>query len=458
MRNAVLAALIGVLPAMAPAQGVAHAAKIIGVVADSISGAPLQHAEIIASGVATPAITDSLGRFTIENLPPGTYQVGAFHPLLESLDIALATKPFVLGPDSSAVISLAVPSVKTLVQRYCPTGQSSSTPSVIAGRIQDPDTDEPIPGVTVSLAWTEIFVSKTTGVVRTPHELHTESNASGFFKICGLPGDLEGTLLATRADVTTPEIPVSMNGALLDFRSLALPARGEGEARHNGIVTGHVLSPAGKPVANARVEIPMSNLATTTREDGAFRLLGVHTGTQMLIARSISYSTAAEPINVTSREPLDVSLMLGDKVVSLDTVLITARRNVYLDKNGFTARKKRGAGAFFTREDFDHRKPNAVTDMMKNVAGFTVVRVTGGAVVSSSRAATSFYSSRCTRAFIDGFEWRDLMPGDLDMIVNPDDVVGMEVYQPGDVPVRFRGIKDCTTIVIWTQFRPKASK
>jgi len=456
MRNAVLAALIGVLPAMAPAQGVAHAAKIIGVVADSISGAPLQHAEIIASGVATPAITDSLGRFTIENLPPGTYQVGAFHPLLESLDIALATKPFVLGPDSSAVISLAVPSVKTLVQRYCPTEQSSSTPSVIAGRIQDPDTDEPIPGVTVSLAWTEIFVSKTTGVVRTPHELHTESNASGFFKICGLPGDLEGTLIASRGDVTTPEIPVSMNGALLDFRSLALP---RGEVRHDGIVTGHVLSPAGKPVANARVEIPMSGLATTTREDGAFRLVGVHTGTQMLIARSISYSTAAEPINVTSREPLDLSLTLGAKVVSLDTVLITARRNVYLDKNGFTQRKKRGAGTFFTREDIDHRKPFGITDMMKTVAGITVVHVTGGTVVTGSRAPTSFYSSgRCTRAFIDGFEWRNMMPGDLDMIVNPDDVVGMEIYQPGDVPVRFRGIQDCITLVIWTQFSPKASK
>jgi len=455
MRYAVLAALIGVLPAMAAAQGVAHAARIVGVVADSVSGAPLQNAEVVASGVATTAITDSLGRFAIENLPPGSYQVGVFHPLLESLDITLATKPFVVGPDSSAVVSLAVPSVKTLVHRYCPSEQSSTTPSVIAGRIQDPETDAPIAGVKVSLAWTEFFASKTTGVVRTPHELHTESNSSGFFKICGLPGDLEGTLMATREDATTPEIPVSMNGALLDFRSLALPL---GEARHDGIVTGHVLSPAGKPVANARVEIPMSGLATTTREDGAFRLVGVHTGTQMLIARSISYSTAAEPINVTSRQPLDLLLTLGEKVVSLDTVLITARRNVYLDKNGFTDRKKRGGGTFFTREDFDHRKPNAVTDMMKNVAGFTVVRVTGGAVVSSSRAATSFYSSRCTRAFIDGFEWRDLMPGDLDMIVNPDDVVGMEVYQPGDVPVRFRGIKDCTTIVVWTQFHPKASK
>ena len=152
MRYAVLAALIGVLPAMAAAQGVTHAARIVGVVADSVSGAPLQNAEVVASGVATTAITDSLGRFAIENLPPGSYQVGVFHPLLESLDITLATKPFVVGPDSSAVITLAVPSVKTLVQRYCPNERSSTTPSVLAGRIQDPETDAPIPDAKVSLA------------------------------------------------------------------------------------------------------------------------------------------------------------------------------------------------------------------------------------------------------------------------------------------------------------------
>jgi hypothetical protein len=78
--------------------------RIIGVVADSVDGTPLQGAEVIVSGVATTVRTDSLGRFTIDSLPPGTYQVGVFHPLLESLGITLATKPFVIGPDSAGVV------------------------------------------------------------------------------------------------------------------------------------------------------------------------------------------------------------------------------------------------------------------------------------------------------------------------------------------------------------------
>lgn len=58
----------------------------------------------------------------------------------------------------------------------------------------------------------------------------------------------------------------------------------------------------------------------------------------------------------------------------------------------------------------------------------------------------------------DGFEWRDLQRGDLDMILNPDDVVGIELYQAGNAPIRWRGIKDCLTLVGGTQYRGKAAK
>ncbi len=461
IRVALLAAVAAMLPVMAiqPQSSGTHTARIVGVVADSVSGAPLQGAEVVASGVATPARTDSLGKFTIENLAPGTYQVGVFHPLLESLGITLATQPFEVGPDSAAVVSLAVPSVPTLVHRYCGNEQTRATPSAVAGRVLDPDTDAPIPGVKVSLAWTEVFVSKTTGVARTPHELHTETNQSGFFKLCGLPSDVDGTIQATRGDATTPEIPVTMNGALLDFQSVSIASPTANGAK--GIVLGHVLSPLGKPVSGARVEIPMSTVSTTTRDDGSFRLVGVHTGTQMLVARSISYGTAAEVINVTSREPIDVSVSLFDKTNILDPVLVTSRRDLALEKSGFSARQRAGGGYFFTREDIDKRQPNNITDMLKNLPIVNVTPGRGGTVITRRGGVTSMYSARpsCTNVFIDGFQWQNLGPGDLDMFVNPDDVIGIEVYRGEDVPARFRRFSEgCVAVVVWTQFRGKAAK
>jgi hypothetical protein len=419
----------------------------------------LQGAEIIASGVTTLVRTDSLGRFTIDSLAPGTYQVGVFHPLLESLGITLATKPFVIGPDSAGVVSLAVPSVPTLVHRYCGAEQGPSTPAAVAGRVLDPDTDVPIAGAKVSLAWTDVTVSKETGVVRDPHELHAETSSTGFFKFCGLPAELEGTLQVTRGDTSTPEVPIAINGALLDFQSMSIP--GNPSAHATGIVTGHVLSPSGKAVSGARVEIPVSAVSTVTRDDGAFHLAGVVTGTQVIVARSLSYATASEPINVTSREPTDVTLVVGSKVNLLDTVLVTARRDFALDKAGFSARKRAGGGHFFTRDDVDKRKPNNISDMLKGLPSVTVTSQRGGSVIRGRSGITSMYSANapCTRVYVDGFEWRDLQPGDLDMFVNPDDVIGLEVYQVGEVPSQFRKFdRGCLTLVVWTQFRGKAKK
>ena len=449
----VLCACVAVFSAQA--QSDSHSARIVGVVADSVSGAPLQGADVQASGVATMVHTDSLGRFTIDSLAPGTYQVAVYHPLLESLDITLATKPFTIGRDSAGVVALAVPSIPTLVRRYCADAQSSQTPSVIAGRVLDPDTDQPVENAQVSLAWEEIFVSKTTGVVRTPHELKAQTNSAGFFKLCGLPNDLSGTILVNRGEVTSPELPVNVNGALLDFQNVLLPAKPA--AKGDGVITGRVLSPSGKPVSGARVDIPMAGVSMVTHEDGGFRFIGVPSGTQMLVARSISYSTAAQQIDVTPRDPIDVTLTLGEKSVTLDTVIVTARRNIALEKNGFSARKRAGGGHFFTAEDFDHRKPGNVTDMLKNLPNIMVRNVTGGAVILGR--PSSPYVRSCTRVWVDGFEWQSLMPGDLDSFVNPSDVIGMEVYQGDEVPSRFRGMGgNCLTLVIWTEFRGKAKK
>lgn len=461
MRALTLAVAATAIPlTLAVAQnGGARNSRIVGVVADSVDGTPLQGAEVIASGVAGSVKTDSLGRFTIDSLTPGSYQVGVFHPLLESLGITLATQPFVIGPDSAGVVALAVPSVPTLVHRYCGNEQGPATPSAVAGRVLDPDNDAPIPGASVSLVWTDVHVSKETGVVRNPHELHTETNGTGFFKICGLPTDLEGTLQVVHGDIASPEVPVAMNGALLAFQGMSIPDKPG--VRATGIVTGHVMSLAGKPVSGARVEIPVSGVSTITRADGAFYLTGVLTGTQVLVARSLSFATAAEPINVTSREPLDITLTVGDKLNVLDPVLITARRDLALDKAGFSQRKRAGGGHFFTRDDIDKRKPNNITDMMKGLPSVTVTYQRGGTVVGGRSGIMSMYSAPppCTRVYVDGFEWPDLQPGDLDMFVNPDDVIGLEIYQAGEVPSQFRKFdRGCLTLVVWTQFRGKAKK
>src|SRR5207237_7343282 len=95
-------------------------AGISGVILDSLNLRYLSGAEVVIQGANVSRVTDSLGKFRVDSLPPGNYQVGVFHPLLDTLGISLATQPFHLGADSASYIVLAIPSASTIIKRTCP--------------------------------------------------------------------------------------------------------------------------------------------------------------------------------------------------------------------------------------------------------------------------------------------------------------------------------------------------
>jgi len=104
------------LAAQNPATPSTGKGQIVGVVVDSLDGRFLAGADIVIRGGEPAAHTDSLGKFSIDSLVPGTYQVGVFHDLLDTLGITLLTRPFRVGPDSTMLVVLAVPSAATLVR------------------------------------------------------------------------------------------------------------------------------------------------------------------------------------------------------------------------------------------------------------------------------------------------------------------------------------------------------
>ena len=83
-------------------------ASIAGVVLDSLNGTYLRGADVIIQGAKVSLVTDSVGKFRVDNLPAGTYQIGVFHPMLDTLGIALARQPFHLGQDSTSFLLLSL--------------------------------------------------------------------------------------------------------------------------------------------------------------------------------------------------------------------------------------------------------------------------------------------------------------------------------------------------------------
>ena len=450
------AALLFPFQAIVAQNANARSSRIIGIVIDSIHKSGLEGAEVMVSGVSTPITTDSLGRFAVESLPAGTYQVGVFHPLIESLGLTLASKPFSVGRDSTGVVNLAIPPVTTLAARYCGAEMTPQHRAVVAGRVLDPDNDEPVRGAKVSLTWVDIVVSKKAGVAHTPHELLAETDSAGFFRFCGVPEELDATVQGTRSGVSTGEVEISTRGSLFTFENLAIGSSSVAPA--NGIVRGTVRSLENRPVAGARVEAPGRGVAVVTKDDGTFNLEGVPTGTQLIIVRRLGFEPSRVSVNVTSRQPTELRVTMGPSATVLDAVLVTARANYVLDKNGFTARKRSGWGKYFTREQIEKRNPYNLTDFLSDLPSVHVVHGLGGASIQSDRVGSVFGGTAggCAHIWVDGFEWRIAEPGDIDTFVSPRDIIGLEVYRPSEAPAQYLPpynpkCPPSVVILVWTR-------
>jgi hypothetical protein len=446
------ATLLFPIQAILPQNATARSSRIIGIVVDSIHRSGLEGADVIVSGMSAPVKTDSLGRFVVDSLPPGTYQVGVFHPLIESLGLTLASKPFSVGRDSTGVVNLAIPTVTTLAARYCGTEMMPQHHAVVAGRVLDPDNDEPARGAKVSLTWVDILVSKKAGVAHTPHELLAETDSAGFFRFCGVPEELDATVQGTRSGVSTGEVEITTRGSQFTFENLAIGSSSDLPAK--GIVIGTVLSLESLPVGGARVEAQGRGVSAVTKEDGTFNLEGVPTGTQLIIVRRLGFQPSRVSVNVTSRQPTELRVALGPTAPVLDAVLVTARQNYALEKSGFASRKRLGWGNFFTRDEIQKRNPYNLTDILTDVPGIRVVHGLGGATIQDNNPKSILGAGRggCTRVWVDGSEWGAVDAGDIDTFVLPNEIIGLEFYRARRAPIQYGGAdQECVVLIVWTR-------
>src|SRR5512141_364038 len=157
------AAAILASPAILSAQqpGAQSHATITGVAVDSVRGGYLRGAIVSVSGTALSAITDSVGRFRIDSVPPGTRYLAVMHPLLDSLSLIVRSPQREIAAGANMSFILSVPSAKTIVGAKCGVADLARGPAALFGTVQDADTETPANGATVSVEWTDYQLSKT---------------------------------------------------------------------------------------------------------------------------------------------------------------------------------------------------------------------------------------------------------------------------------------------------------
>ncbi|MEA2706424.1 MAG: hypothetical protein QOH22_1212 [Gemmatimonadaceae bacterium] len=436
-----------------PAIPKAGTAQIAGVVVDSLNGRFLVGAEVLVEGAKAMVITDSLGRFRVDSLLPGTYQVGVFHPLLDTLGLTIATKPFHIGADSATFIVLAVPSAATIIRRECPVRPRAQGTSAVIGQVHDPETLLPVAGAEVSIAWSQIDVSKTAGVVRTPHMIYDSTDALGAFRICGLPNSMQATLQAKRGKSVTAEIPITLGEqeSELFARTLLLSRIDSGAKVGNAAVSGRVVLEGAATNAGSRVEVVGTDQVALTNDKGEFTMTKLPSGSQVLLARHLGFGAQTVAVDLNSREQQRVTIKLPKFVAMIEPVVVNARRAANLDRVGFVQRQKMGQGFYLGPDQLKDRHPTRLTDIFRTVPGLRVTSSPEGDIVGSSRNAGG---NDCVQYYVDDMPWQSAEPGDINQFVNPNEVVAVEVYQGSNAPAQYsRGAGGCTTIVLWTKFK-----
>lgn len=234
------------------------------------------------------------------------------------------------------------------------------------------------------------------------------------------------------------------------------------------VVSGVLLQTVdGRPVAGAEVLLlrtwdddPVA--VTVTDTAGHFRFALSGRGRFLLAVEHLGRRTSVDhPLTLLRSDPVDVRIDLPVEAIELAPISVEASaREPRLDRMGFYRRQLGGMGRFLGPAEFERRRPTRLTDMLQAMNGVRLVpRRYGGGLVVVMRGTLSFRRAECTpRVLLD---WKEVTGGaeELDAVIDPALVAGMEVYTRSiAVPAEF-GTSNAAfgVIAIWTGARPPPS-
>jgi len=215
-------------------------------------------------------------------------------------------------------------------------------------------------------------------------------------------------------------------------------------ALYSGLATlvGIVRREDGGPVGDATASVPGAPADAMSDSTGRFVLTDLPAGSHELLVRRIGYGYSVTLVELRNRDTTRVSLALR-AVTILDEIRVTANQWVRGEVEELQHRLSHGSVGRVRNAD-DLRGAGSIRTVLFDFPSLTTRTQPG---------SYSVYMTRGTRAcsptiWVDG--WRSDV-GVLEAY-RPADLIALEVYPPGEVPMRYQDFGSCGVVLAWTRY------
>lgn len=441
-------------------------ALVTGTVYDSLAERPLTGADVQLLRVGTPrrvydTTTDSLGRFALADIDGGTYDVGFFHPRIDSLGIEIPAQRITLSPAGRAEVQLATPSRATVLSAACPDSARREDATLLMGMVRSAESGAPLSGAVVSVQWSGLAFGDSGGLSSVRQGVMTPASPEGRFAICNVPADAGLTLRAAVGADTSGIVALTFPPlGIMSHDVYVAPLRSD-ESRASARLTGRVTGRAGTPIVGARVALRGWESAARTDSSGRFVFAQVPGGSTTLDVTGPGIEPVRQPIDLRTGDGAQntITIVAMPAAQTLAPVTVVDRRAEVLIRSGFEQRRQVGMGRFVDE---------AMLQKMPMISTTSVLAQYPGMITRQGARGTRLFMRDQTgrvcapTVWVDGTQYRagaeheGEAAVDIDLLADPSRIAGIEIYRRvNQAPLQFAGTTaaSCGIIVIWRKER-----
>ena len=446
MRSVRIAAFCAALASAVEAQQVVR-----GTVYDSLLPGPMTAADLWLRGTNWRARSDASGRFSFDSVTPGSYTVLLSHRGLDSAGLYTLALPLTVRPsDTTAIVRLATPSLKTLWARRCEQELTTRVDSgLVFGVIKDAATGAHLAGAGVLLQWLRITQTDPTNVTTQERSLTARTDSTGTYRACGVSRDMKVTLRGYAGSDSTGMVELQLGARGVGRQDLMIALA---PARRLAVLRGNAQTNEQTPLFGGRVSV-REGPSTVVEAEGGYTLRGVPPGTQWVTVTAIGRTPFAQAVDLRQGDTTWLDVALGPLGITLAPVRVVAPPSRMLLE--FEERRRIGLGYSRTEEELTSAGtlrgalgtlPTVRFARGSGLRDFVVMLPSPGIV--GDGAPTGYCVAPL---YIDGFR------SDYDQLqgYRPSDLAGVEVYpRSSTVPIQFQSVfaSDCGVVLIWTKY------